>query len=183
MSIHLLPPVRLRTSTMAAISICGAVAGISCTGGLNQFDGLRGVPEGSLPDLGGGAAVANDAPSARTAAPNALDRRHWPVVVVEVPARQVEHQPTCFEPVMLARGPARLRGEPPTAGTALEGASDGGSLLAEAAAAPVIWAGELIIAPLRIFVQPPWTTVASPAPTMQRALDACADWRWVEPSR
>lgn len=178
------------------VLLMGAIQIAGCTGALNRENGLIGVPDGGCPDLHGpvatGAADAADATgagavgSAERIPLTGLDRRAWPVIVVEAPAGQVEHQPTYFESLPLATGTARGRGDAPTTSTVLEGASDGGSLLAEAAAAPFVFAGELIISPVRMIVQPPWSTLRSPARHPAQAVvpdgGTATQWRWVEPA-
>lgn len=180
------------------IGAAAALVAGGCTGSLNQQNGLIGVSGGGLPDLAGaraavasGAAAGDGAGAGASAAAGdaagspltGLDRRAWPVVVVEVPAGQVEHQPVYFEPIVLANGTARTKDDAPTAATVLQGPSDGGSLLAEAAAAPFIFAGELVISPVRMILQPPWTTIRAPASHPAQAMPASSTmWRWVEPA-
>lgn len=157
---------------------------------MNASDGLIDAEPGALPDLRGEPRPALPESSGE-ASLRGLDRRHWPVVVVREPAGQVEHQPYYFEPVDLASGTARGEGLDPTPATVLEGASDGGSLLLEAAAAPFVFVGELVILPVRAIFDPPWAVHRSPAtisgaPSIPAAPgqpavsgDAAVDWRWV----
>jgi len=164
--------------TIAASLMAMAAAG--CTP-LNDHDGLIGAEPGALPDLRGdvvGAPARDDAiAGGRTL--DGLDRRHWSVTTVLIPAGQVEHQPTYFEPAHLAKGTARAEELPPTTDTVLEGPSDGDSLLLEAAAAPFVFAGEMVILPVRAIFDPPWSVHRSPRTTPQTATPA-PDWRWVE---
>jgi len=174
---------RIARSLGIASCVIGTLLGSACTGGLNRSSGLRGLPDGGLPDLRPSTSAPDPAAaSAPTASHAGIDRRDWPLVVVPVPSDQVEFQPTYFEPLVLASGPARVRGEAPTTETVVDGASDGGSLLLEAAVAPFVWAGEMVIAPGRMIFQPPWTTVTGPKAQPQGVVNAPADWRWVEPA-
>lgn len=171
---------RRRAVTGAAV-VAATIVGAACAP-TNQPDGLLGVAGGGCPDLG--PAPADAGASAPSAPLTGLDRRAWPTITVEAPANQVEHQPTYFEPLPLASGPARNTGAAPTTATVLQGPSDGGSLLLEAGVAPFVFAGELVIFPVRMIVQPPWTTVRGPAALPHGPADGepANAWRWVEPA-
>ncbi|MBX3355058.1 MAG: hypothetical protein KF724_05100 [Phycisphaeraceae bacterium] len=148
---------------------------------MNMENGLLDAEPGALPDLHGKAQVQDIASSGEPSL-RGLDRRHWDPVIIRVPGGQVEHQPTYFEPVLLASGPARNTGAAPTTDTVLEGASDGGSLAIETVAAPFIFGGELLILPIRAIIDPPWSVHRAPStPRPSAAESAPVDWRWVEP--
>jgi len=151
---------------------------------MNETNGLLGAEPNALPDLDGHApALDAEARYASSAAPTlqGLDRRHWPTVVLLMPSGQVEHQPSYFEPLHLASGPARNQSLAPTEETVLEGSSDGGSLVLEAAAAPFVTAGELVILPVRAIIDPPWSVHRAPAALPEApSASAPVDWRWVE---
>lgn len=161
----------------SAAALAGALGGCNT---MNRDNGLIGAEPGALPDLRGDTSPAerqrDGSPSLR-----GLDRRHWEPVVILIPSGQVEHQPTYFEPLLLASGPARNDALPPTTDTVLEGASDGGSMVLETAVAPVIFAGQLVLLPIALFVDPPWTVHRAPEALEPSAAElAPTDWRWVE---
>ena len=169
-------------AALLTLSMSAALLSAGCDS-LNARDDLIGAELGALPDLRGDSSAMQPA-SGGAPTVQGLDRRHWPVVVLRNAPGQVEHQPTYFEPVPVASGPARNTSEPPTTATVLQGASDGGSLLAEAGLAPFIFAGELVILPIRAIGDPPWAVHRSPkALTPSDAETAHVDWRWVETPR
>lgn len=166
----------MRAAPLVALVACGTQ---------NSTNTITGAGDAPLPAL-----VANprssippqDAPSV-----SGLDRRAWPVTTVDVPRGQVEVQPTYSENLNLASGTARDGGGYPTAATALDGRSDGLSMLAEAGAQPFWSAGWVMVGgPIRMAIgDPPWAVRRSPAsdfalddPRMSAAHDAM--WMWVE---
>jgi len=169
----------LRSATCAALLL--AMTGCNT---MNASDALLGAESGAFPDLrghdaGGQMSMTSD----EDATLHGLDRRHWPIVVIRAPNGQVEHQPFYFEPVTMASGPARNTDAAPNETTVLEGASDGGSLLAEAVVAPLIFAGELVILPVRAIFDPPWSVHRAPSARPARSAEAApTQWRWVEPA-
>lgn len=159
------------------------LAGLPACTPMNESNGLIGAEPNALPDLDGHAPAIDAEARYADGTPTlqGLDRRHWPTVVLLMPSGQVEHQPYYFESLHLASGPARNEKLAPTTETVLEGSSDGGSLLLEAAAAPFVTAGELVILPVRAIIDPPWSVHRSPAALPEAAsASAPVDWRWVE---
>lgn len=130
-----------------------------CTGHLNQTDMPLGDP---LPDLVGvmpGGAPEDEGPSL----PRSGDRSGWTPTVVTVERRQVEAQPAYVTTVNYDKSTARERGEFPTAATVLEEAGDGGMAAWEGLAAPFYAPWDLIVSPVRMFFEPPWSTIRTPA--------------------
>lgn len=170
---------RLRSAACGA----GLLAAIGC-GTQNSTNTLIGADEAPLPAL-----VANppsSIPAEATPSVEGLDRRNWPVTAVAVPRGQVQVQPSYSENLNLASGSARDGGTYPTAATALEGRSDGVSVLAEAGAQPFWSAGWVMVGgPIRMAIgEPPWTVQRDPAsdfaladPRMSAGQPAL--WHWV----
>lgn len=182
---------RRRRAAPALLGVLTLVGALAACAPMNESNGLLGAEPGALPDLegpapAGGGHTSVSSATIGTGGPTlqGLDRRHWPTIVVRVPPGQVEHQPVYFERLHLAKGPARNEGVAPTTATVLEGPSDGGSLLLEAGAAPFVFAGELVLLPLRAVLDPPWSVKRAPEalPGPPMAPDV-ADWRWVEGTR
>lgn len=177
---------RLHRRRAARASLaCGlGVVALAACGTQNSTNTLIGAGDGPLPAL-----VANPPSSIPPeAAPSVdgLDRRNWPVTAVAVPRGQVEVQPSYSENLNLASGAARDSGGYPTAATALDGTSDGLSVLAEAGAQPFWSAGWVMVGgPIRMAIgEPPWTVQRNPK--LDFALDdprmsagQPAMWHWV----
>jgi hypothetical protein len=164
-------------ATLAALSL------VAC-GTQNSTNTLIGAGDEPLPAL-----VANppsSIPAEATASVDGLDRRNWPVTTVDVPRGQVQVQPDYSENLIFASGAARDSGAFPTTATALDGRSDGISLLAEAGAQPFWSAGWVMVGgPLRMAIgEPPWTVQRNPRsdfalddPRMGEGREAM--WQWV----
>lgn len=172
-----------RVATRSLIVGVSTVTLASC-GTQNSTNTLIGAGEEPLPGL-----VANppsSIPAEASPSVDGLDRRNWPVTSVAVPRGQVEVQPSYSENLNLASGAARDGGTYPTAATALDGRSDGISMLAEAGAQPFWSAGWVMVGgPIRMAIgEPPWTVQRNPRPDF--ALDdprmsegQPAMWHWV----
>lgn len=179
-------PLRQRPDLVASRSLgCAAtlLALVAC-GTQNSSDTLIGAGEEPLPAL-----VANppsSIPAQALPSVDGLDRRNWPVTAVAVPRGQVEVQPSYSENLYLASGVARDGGAYPTAATALDGRSDGVSVLAEAGAQP-FWSAGWVMAggPIRMAIgEPPWSVQRNP--TRDFVLDdppmsagQTSMWHWV----
>lgn len=172
-----------RAATLAVVLGLSGIALAAC-GTQNSTDTLIGAGDEPLPAL-----VANppsSIPAEASPSVNGLDRRNWPVTAVPVPRGQVEVQPSYSENLTFASGAARDAGAYPTAATALDGRSDGVSLLAEAGAQPFWSAGWVMVGgPIRMAIgEPPWTVQRNPKsdfalddPRMGAGRDAM--WHWV----
>jgi hypothetical protein len=170
----------------ALVAVASGMSGIALAacGAQNSTNTLIGAGDEPLPAL-----VANP-PSSIPAQPSpsveGLDRRNWPVTAVAVPRGQVEVQPSYSENLTFASGAARDAGSYPTTATALDGRSDGISLLAEAGAQPFWSAGWVMVGgPIRMAIgEPPWTVQRNPKgdfalddPRMSAGQPAM--WHWV----
>ncbi len=167
-------------ATLAAL----AVPLLGACGTQNSTNTLIGAGDEPLPAL-----VANppsSIPAEATASVEGLDRRNWPVTTVDVPRGQVQVQPDYSENLIFASGAARDSGAFPTTTTALDGRSDGLSLLAEAGAQPFWSAGWVMVGgPIRMAIgEPPWTVQRDPRsdfalddPRMGEGREAM--WQWV----
>jgi hypothetical protein len=169
-------------TSLLAVAACGTQ---------NSTNTLTGAGDEPLPAL-----VANppsSIPAEAAPSVDGLDRRNWPVTAVAVPRGQVEVQPSYSENLSLASGPTRDDGAYPTAATALDGRSDGLSVLAEAGAQPFWSAGWVMVGgPIRMAIgQPPWTVQQNPTPDLglKGSSDRCIgaahacprDSRWHHP--
>lgn len=165
--------------------ICSlAVAALAACGTQNSTNTLIGAGDEPLPAL-----VANppsSIPAEAAPSVDGLDRRNWPVTAVAVPRGQVEVQPSYSENLNLASGAARDSGGYPTAATALDGRSDGLSMLAEAGAQPFWSAGWVMVGgPIRMAIgEPPWTVQRNPTPDFtlddpQMSAGQPSMWHWV----
>jgi hypothetical protein len=154
-----------------ALVVPAAVAALTllatgCTGGLNQGDGLDGV---TLPDLTG--RMPGPEPTGEPQAPTMVDRAAWTdTTTILVVQRQVEVQPTYVSEYLYGTPPARSTGAWPTTTTALETDTNGGARALEGVAAPAWAAWDILVAPVRVILQPPGTTLRAPAqpPTLER---------------
>ena len=164
---------------------CGLVllAAVGC-GTQNSTNTLIGADEEPLPALASN--PPSSIPAEATPSIEGLDRRNWPVTPVAVPRGQVQVQPSYSENLNLATGSARDGGAYPTASTALDGRSDGVSVLAEAGAQPVWSAGWVMVGgPIRMAIgEPPWSVQRNPTsdfaledPKMTAGQPAL--WHWV----
>ena len=111
------------------------------------------------------------------------DRRHWPVVTVQVPTKQVEHYRTYVSNLRLqkVRGPWDERF--PTAVGSLIVWADPGADALDGVVDPV-WAAALLVwAPIdMVFLHWPWEGVRSPHEPYDHAPPAASTdlWRWVD---
>lgn len=175
--------VRLARASLACVGVA-SVAGLGACGTQNATNTLSGAGDDPLPAL-----VPNpptSLPSQPAPSVTGLDRRNWPMTRVEVARGQVEVQPTYSENLSLSKGTARDTGSYPTTATALDGRSDGGSVLAEAAAQPGWTAGLVMVGgPIRMVLgQPPWTVERDPAADFAMQPDSMSSgnqrmWEWV----
>ncbi len=170
--------VSMTTSSM----LLGSLVLVGCRPALNQQNGLAG-PEGELPAL-------QAAPPSRLAAvvPEGevvpLDRRNWTPDLVIITRSQVRHDPSygSADPVV-PELEAHSRSWPTTS-TATETGALGGAEALNAALAPVVAAGNLVLFPIRAVQDPPWIPVRGGEddedfqllPTTRRPLP----WSWVE---
>lgn len=175
--------IHVRTAALAAV-IALAAPLLGACGTQNSTNTLIGAGEEPLPAL-----VPNppsSVPAEAAASVDGLDRRNWPITTVAVPRGQVEVQPNYSENLVLASGALRDAGAYPTTSSALDGRSDGLSLLAEAGAQP-FWSGGWVMVggPIRMAIgEPPWTMQRNPRsdfalddPRMGEGRDAM--WHWV----
>jgi hypothetical protein len=164
---------------------CGlSVVAIAACGTQNSTNTLIGAGDEPLPAL-----VANppsSIPAEATPSVDGLDRRNWPATSVAVPRGQVEVQPSYSENLNLASGTARDSRAYPTTATALDGRSDGVSLLAEAGAQPFWSAGWVMVGgPIRMAIgEPPWAVQRNPMPDFalddpQMSGGRPSMWHWV----
>ena len=170
-----------RLGTVAGAA--GLIAAIGC-GTQNSTNTLAGADEAPLPALA--AQPPSSIPAEAMPSVEGLDRRNWPITTVAVPRGQVQVQPSYSENLNLATGSARDGGAYPTASTALEGRSDGVSVLAEAGAQPFWSAGWVMVGgPIRMAIgEPPWSVQRNPTSDFALASPAMtagqpALWHWV----
>lgn len=156
---------------------------VAC-GTQNSTNTLIGAGDEPLPALV--ARPPSSIPAEATPSVEGLDRRNWPVTEVSVPRGQVEVQPSYSENLTLASGAARDRGAYPSPATALDGRSDGVSMLAEAGAQPFWSAGWIMVGgPIRMAIgEPPWAVQRNPSsdfaledPRMAQGQPSM--WHWV----
>jgi hypothetical protein len=176
-------PSPFRPACCAAGACAVALAALCACGSQNSTNTLIGAGDQPLPGLA--ANPPSSIPAQASPSIAGLDRRNWPVTAVEVPRGQVEVQPTYSENLYLAQGSSRDLGSYPTPATALEGRSDGLSLLAEAGAQPVWSAGWVMVGgPIRMAIgEPPWSVQRNPRsdfaldnPRMARERSTMWDW-------
>lgn len=141
------------------------------TGCQNPSATVVGAEPGALPDLRGAtdAPPRDGAPLELTAADGAaatrttsLDRGDWPALAVHQPRGQVEVQPTYYRLFEGLSGDPRATGRYPTTATALQTHDEAPAALADAAVAPVVGIGWLVIVPGHVVVVPPWTVRRQP---------------------
>lgn len=89
-----------------------------------------------------------------------FDRRDWPTTVIEVPSASVAHQPTYVtNPVTASEAP---RTPEAALATADASSDDVTGHVAELVIAPTEAVIDLVIAPVRMVLTPPWATVYGP---------------------
>ena len=114
-----------------------------------------------------------------------LDRRHFPVIEVAVPGREVEHWPTYVAGVEVAGTAPRQRGAYPTASSALDLGGPAGDQLLEAGLGIPAAALELLGLPWEVLVKSrlPWQVERSPGTLYARRPPATpgVPWRWITP--
>lgn len=172
-------PIRAR-----GVVACVACAILAGCGTQNATNTLIGADDAPLPALV--AQPPSSIPAEARPSVDGLDRRSWPVTAVVVPRGQVQVQPNYSENLLLSSGAARDGGTYPTTASALDGRSDGISVLAEAGAQPAWSAGWIMVGgPVRMMLgQPPWAVERDPKPDF--ALDdprisqgQPSMWHWV----
>jgi hypothetical protein len=182
-------PNHVRTASLATLAAIAAPLLGAC-GTQNSTNTLIGAGEEPLPALA--ANPPSSIPAEATTSVDGLDRRNWPITTVDVPRGQVQVQPSYSENLIMASGASRDAGGYPTTSTALEGRSDGLSVLAEAGAQPFWSAGWVMVGgPIRMAIgEPPWAVQRNPRsdfalddPRMGEGRDAM--WHWVsrDPAR
>ncbi|MCH6551608.1 MAG: hypothetical protein IH804_06300 [Planctomycetes bacterium] len=114
-----------------------------------------------------------------------LDRRHFPVIAVVVPGREVEHWPTYVTPAAVAGTAPRQRGAFPTASSALDVGGSAGDQLLENDLDIAVAAVGLLRLPWEVLVETrlPWQVERSPSAAYARRPPAAAGvpWRWIVP--
>lgn len=158
------PSLHPRPGTRCALACGLGLAALAACGTQNSTNTLIGAGDEPLPGLV--AQPPSSIPAEAVPSVDGLDRRNWPVTAMTVPRGQVEVQPSYSENLTFASGAARDRGSYPTAATALEGRSEGISLLAEAGAQPFWSAGWVMVGgPMRMAIgELPWTVQRNPRP-------------------
>ena len=155
---------------------------VGCRPALNQQNGLVG-PDGELPAL-------QAAPPSRLAAvvPAGevvpLDRRHWTPDLVILTRSQVRHDPSYGSADPVVPGLEAHSRSWPTPSTAVETGALGGAEALNAALAPLVAAGNLVLFPIRAVQDPPWIPVTGVEddedfqllPTTRTPLP----WAWVD---
>lgn len=112
------------------------------------------------------------------------DRRHWPLVTVQVPTTQTAHYRTYVHTLHLGDrddGPWDERF--PTALGALDDSADGGDDLRDAVAEPVWAVGLLLWAPIdMLMLHLPWQGIRSPDEPYDRVstLGTTDIWPWID---
>ncbi len=140
---------------------------------------------------GRGAALPGLSPAKLREAPapvpslRGLDRRHFPVIEVVVPGREVEHWPTYVAGVEVAGTAPRQRGAYPTASSALDLGGPAGDQLLEAGLGIPAAALELLGLPWEVLVETrlPWRVERSPSAAYARRPPTTpgSAWRWITP--
>ncbi len=114
-----------------------------------------------------------------------LDRRHFPVITVVVPGREVEHWPTYVTPAAVAGTAPRQRGAFPTALSALDVSGSAGVQLLENDLEIAVAAVGLLRLPWEVLVETrvPWRVERSPTAAYARRPPRapCFPWRWITP--
>jgi len=114
-----------------------------------------------------------------------LDRRHFPVIAVVVPGREVEHWPTYVTPAAIAGTAPRQRGAFPTASSALDVSGSAGVQLLENDLDIAVAAVGLLRLPWEVLVETrlPWRVERSPRAAYARRPPRapCFPWRWITP--
>ena len=145
--------VSMTTSSM----LLGSLVLVGCRPALNQQNGLAG-PGGELP------ALQADPPSRLAAvvpdgATVPLDRRDWTPVPVILTRSQVRHDPSYGSADPVVPDLEAHSRSWPTTSTAVRTGALGGAEALNAALAPLVAAGNLLLFPIRAVEQPPWTPV------------------------
>lgn len=114
-----------------------------------------------------------------------LDRRHFPVIAVVVPGREVEHWPTYVTPAAIGGTAPRQRGAFPTASSALDVSGSAGVQLLENDLEIAVAAVGLLRLPWEVLVETrlPWRVERSPRAAYARRPPRapCFPWRWITP--
>jgi hypothetical protein len=159
-------------TTAAILLLAAATAGCQ-----NPSATLAGAGERPLPDLApageplardgvavtlDGTPVARGDAAERAGRTTTLDRSGWAANEVVQPRGQVEVQPTYYRLFEGLSGDPRATGRYPTTATALQTHDEAPAALADAAVAPVVGIGWLVIVPGHVVVVPPWTVRRQP---------------------
>ncbi len=160
-----------------------AAAAVFVGGCRNDTNTLIGLGTDPLPALC--AATSSVVNSPQEPSLTGLDRRNWPVVLVEVARGQVETNANYLGNLHLAAGIARDSGCYPSYATALESTSTPNSLVAEAALQPAWVPAMLVVAPIRRFSGSTPFDARYPESDFQLLPSASESqhltlWRWVE---
>ena len=168
----------MRTVVIAIVTAVGLVLLPGCGKPFNEQIGLVGTDPLPALALEVDAEPLSGAPSLRS-----WDRRHWPVVTVQVPTKQVEHYPTYAGNLHLQQDGGPWDERFPTAAGALNDGADPGADALDGVVDPV-WAAALLVwAPIdMVFLHWPWEGVRSPHEPYDHAPPAASTdlWRWVD---
>lgn len=158
-------PLRSFGATLAATTVVGLLGGC-----LEQSDDLLGTAP--LPAL----ATPEDSPSSIDSSEPSLghdgdanpwSRDHWSPVLVAVPMASTIHQPTYVDRPLSNSGSTtagRLTSPVafPTTDSALVVETDAGDVILSGLIAPAAAALDLVVAPVRMILSPPWTELEGP---------------------
>ena len=145
---------RLHSAPLVWISIAVACASAGCA---IQADGPLVSPP--LPALSVGTEVRPER-SSEPSLTEGFDRGAWPTTVIEVPTASVAHQPTYVtNPVTAFEAP----NTPEAALATVDASSDDVTKdVADLVIAPAEAVIDLVVAPVRMILTPPWATVYGP---------------------
>lgn len=159
------------TCRSLAIVLATAAIGLGSAGCIEQSDDLLGTDPlpGLVPDP---PSLVDASPSTTPAGDDPWARTHWEATRIEIPMGSTIHEPTYVDRP-IAAGSDRTAGRDvspvafPTPGSALVVETDGGTVALSAGVAPFAAVLDLVGAPVRMILTPPWTPQVAPTPAWE----------------
>ena len=154
-----------------AIAFATGAIGLGSSGCIEQSDDLLGTDPlpGLVPDPPG---LVDASPSTTPASDDPWDRAHWESTRIEIPMGSTIHEPTYVDRPIAVRSD-RTAGRNvspvafPTPESSLVVETDGGTVVLSAGVAPFAAVLDLVGAPVRMILTPPWTPQVAPTPAWE----------------
>ena len=174
---------RLTRGMLLAALVAGSSALCACHRPLNQSNQLLGTtPLPALEPRMPNEIAQTDAEDVAGTSIAPLDRSDYTMLTVLITPEQVEHEPTYRTHAPLIPSSARSKNAWPTPRSAVSTSVDDGAAALDGLVEPFRPVVELVIAPVALIVNPPWSIERGPSGSVPLLPDQqhATPWRWVE---